>query len=49
VAESVRCTADSRMLVAVEGPLSRSSVVDGIDKLAADFVGIDDRAVRIVE
>lgn len=24
-------------------------MADGIDKLAADFVGIDDRAVRIVE
>jgi hypothetical protein len=48
-AASARCGADSRALAAVAGPLSRSSVVDKIDKLAADFVGINDRAVRIVE
>jgi hypothetical protein len=49
MAISARCGADSRALVAVAAPQSRSSVVDGIDKPAADFVGIDDSVMRIVE
>ena len=49
VAVSTRCEADSRAFAVDAWLLSRSSVADGIDKLAADFVGIDDRVVRIVE
>ena len=49
VAVPARCEADSRAFAVDAWLLSRSSVADGIDKLAAGFVGIDDKAVRIVE
>src|SRR5882762_2506252 len=45
-AVSARCGVNSRVLATDAGPLSRSSVVDGIDKLAAVFVGIDDRRCK---
>ena len=45
-AVSARCGEVSRALAGDARPLSRSSVVDGIDKLAAVFVGIDDRRCK---
>jgi hypothetical protein len=49
VAVFTRFEADSRVFAVDVWPLSRSSVVDGIDKLAAGFVGINEGALRIVE
>jgi hypothetical protein len=46
---STCCEADSRAFAVDAWLLSRSSVADGIDKLAAGFVGIDDRVLRVVE